>query len=88
MYKLRIGNLIVRTLGPKGGHIDSLRNQIEALHANSAAPLDPGPLPGVRARRGLSQREFSTMLSIDIDTLRNWEQGRNKRDQAAYEAIA
>ena len=33
-------------------------------------------------------RLFSAMLGIDIDTLRNWEQGRNKRDQAAFEAIA
>lgn len=39
MYRLRIGigNLIARALGAKGGYIDSLRNQIEALHANSAA---------------------------------------------------
>ena len=56
------------------------------VHTNRRRPLDPGLIPDVRARHGLSQREFS-MLGIDIDTLRNWEQGRNKPDQAALNLI-
>jgi transcriptional regulator with XRE-family HTH domain len=31
----------------------------------------------VRLRRGLFQLEFAGVLGIDIDTLQNWEQGRN-----------
>jgi putative transcriptional regulator len=41
----------------------------------------------VRARRGLSQREFAAVLGIDIDTLQNWEQGRNKPDAAALNLV-
>jgi putative transcriptional regulator len=34
-------------------------------------------------RHGLSKREFAGVLGIDIDTLQNWEQGRNRPDAAA-----
>ncbi|TVQ23105.1 MAG: helix-turn-helix domain-containing protein [Spirochaetaceae bacterium] len=30
----------------------------------------------VRARVGMTQREFSDRIGISVDTLRNWEQGR------------
>ena len=46
-----------------------------------------GGVGAVGVGNGLSQREFSAMLGIDIDTLRNWEQGRNKPDQAAITLI-
>ncbi len=42
----------------------------------------------VRARHGLSQREFAAVLGLDLDTLQNWEQGRNKPDGAALKLIA
>lgn len=32
----------------------------------------------VRSRLGLSQRQFSRLLGISIDTLQNWEQGRRE----------
>jgi putative transcriptional regulator len=41
----------------------------------------------VRARHGLSQREFAELLGIDINTLQNWEQGRNKPDAAALNLV-
>jgi DNA-binding transcriptional regulator YiaG len=41
----------------------------------------------VRIRHGLSQREFAQLLGIDIDTLQNWEQGRNKPDAAALSLV-
>ena len=31
---------------------------------------------GVRARVGMTQRDFSDRIGISVDTLRNWEQGR------------
>jgi DNA-binding XRE family transcriptional regulator len=37
----------------------------------------------LRARRGLSQREYADLLGLDIRTLQNWEQGRNRPDPAA-----
>jgi len=30
----------------------------------------------IRARVGMTQREFSDRIGISVDTLRNWEQGR------------
>ena len=37
----------------------------------------------LRARHGLSQREYADLLGIDVRTLQNWEQGRNRPDPAA-----
>ena len=42
----------------------------------------------VRARHSLSQREFAAVLGIDLDTLQNWEQGRNRPEGAALKLIA
>ena len=41
----------------------------------------------MRGRHGLSQREFADRLGLDIDTLQNWEQGRNKPDPAALSLV-
>ena len=51
-------------------------------------PLDPASIAAVRARHGLSQREFAGVLGLDIDTLQNWEQGRNRPDAAALGLIS
>ncbi|MBW4091761.1 MAG: helix-turn-helix domain-containing protein [Proteobacteria bacterium] len=48
---------------------------------------DPNAVAAVRARHGLSQREFATLLGVDVDTLRNWEQGRNRPDPAALSLV-
>jgi DNA-binding transcriptional regulator YiaG len=37
----------------------------------------------MRTRRGLSQREYADLLGLDVRTLQNWEQGRNRPDPAA-----
>jgi DNA-binding transcriptional regulator YiaG len=37
----------------------------------------------MRVRHSLSQREYAAMLGIDVRTLQNWEQGRNRPDPAA-----
>lgn len=36
----------------------------------------------VRARHGLSQQAFAAALGLDVRTPQNWEQGRNKPDDA------
>ena len=57
------------------------------VHCYRRRQLDPGLIAEVRARHGLSQREFAEVLGIDIDTLQNWEQGRNKPDIAALNLV-
>jgi DNA-binding transcriptional regulator YiaG len=37
----------------------------------------------VRDRLGLSQAEFALRFGFELDTIQNWEQGRNKPDGAA-----
>lgn len=32
----------------------------------------------IRAKYGMTQQEFSSLLGISVGTLRNWEQGRRK----------
>lgn len=57
------------------------------VHTYRRRQPDPGMIVEVRARHGLSQREFAEVLGIDIDTLQNWEQGRNKPDAAALSLV-
>lgn len=39
-------------------------------------------------RRGLSQRNFADALGLDVRTLQNWEQGRNRPDAAVLTLVA
>jgi putative transcriptional regulator len=57
------------------------------VHTYRRRRLDPGLVAQVRGRHGLSQREFAGVLGIDIDTLQNWEQGRNRPDAAALNLV-
>ena len=57
------------------------------VHTFRHRSLAPSLIADVRARHGLSQREFADVLGIDIDTLQNWEQGRNRPDQAALSLV-
>lgn len=52
------------------------------LRRRRAAPDAPDFIGAIRSRHGLSQREFAERLGIDVRTLQNWEQGRNRPDQA------
>jgi DNA-binding transcriptional regulator YiaG len=46
-----------------------------------AAPtVDPKQ---VRDSRGLSQADFARLFAFEVDTIQNWEQGRNGIDKAA-----
>jgi len=40
-------------------------------------------LAEARSKHGLSQRAFADLLGVDVRTLQNWEQGRNRPDPAA-----
>jgi DNA-binding transcriptional regulator YiaG len=68
----------------EGADIPALAADLAAMnvHTYRRRQLDPGLIMQVRNRHGLSQREFAEMLGLDVDTLQNWEQGRNRPDQA------
>jgi DNA-binding transcriptional regulator YiaG len=44
-------------------------------------------LTAVRERHKLSQREFAERLGLDVRTMQNWEQGRNRPDDAVLALI-
>jgi len=69
----------------EGADIPALAVDLAAMNilVHRRRPSDPGLIAEVRAGHKLSQREFAGVLGIEIDTLRNWEQGRNKPDAAA-----
>ena len=73
----------------EGAGIPVLAADLAAMnvHTYRRRQLDPGLIAEVRARHGLSQREFAGLLGIEIDTLQNWEQGRNKPDTAALNLV-
>jgi DNA-binding transcriptional regulator YiaG len=69
----------------EGANIPALATDLATMniHANRQRRLEAGLIAEVRTRHGLSQREFAEVLGVDIDTLQNWEQGRNRPDPAA-----
>lgn len=40
--------------------------------------VQPTSIKALRAQTGLSQAKFAELLSVDLGTLRNWEQGRRE----------
>jgi DNA-binding transcriptional regulator YiaG len=73
---------VVARLGP--GEPAEVIAQLKAIGVN-ATPIVP-PSPDVRTIRqtlGVSQAEFATRFGLELDTLRNWEQGRNQPDAPA-----
>jgi DNA-binding transcriptional regulator YiaG len=91
---LRSGHAIINRLAEthlavcrisEGADIQALATDLATMnvHTFRRRQLLPGLIAEVRARHGLSQREFADVLGIDVDTLQNWEQGRNRPDGAA-----
>ena len=73
----------------EGADIPALARDLLPLHVRAFRQrvFDSGLIAQVRARHGLSQREFAELLGIEPDTLKNWEQGRNKPDAAALKLV-
>ena len=69
--------------------IPSLAADLAALniHVHRRRAMDVKLIARVRKRHGLSQREFAELLGLDVNTLQNWEQGRNKPDAAALSLV-
>lgn len=53
------------------------------IEATVRAAPDASDPKAIRERLGLSQAEFAARFGIDLDTLQNWEQGRNRPDRTA-----
>jgi|KBSMisStaDraftv2_1062788.scaffolds.fasta_scaffold1102148_2 DNA-binding transcriptional regulator YiaG len=51
--------------------------------AARAIKLPAADVKRIREHFGLSQSEFAIRFGFEIDTVQNWEQGRNRPDQAA-----
>jgi putative transcriptional regulator len=58
--------------------------RLTGLTGRSAAKSEPEvDVRSIRALTGLSQAKFAELLSIEVSTLRNWEQGRREPTGAA-----
>jgi DNA-binding XRE family transcriptional regulator len=59
-------------------------DQLGALGVMAATLVQPAPdVRKIREAFGLSQSEFAIRFGLELDTVRNWEQGRNQPDPAA-----
>jgi DNA-binding transcriptional regulator YiaG len=60
-----------------------LKSMNVSLHRRRIIDEPTTFIAGLRARHALSQRELADALGVDVRTLQNWEQGRNRPDAAA-----
>jgi DNA-binding XRE family transcriptional regulator len=94
---LKSGHMVINRLAEtrlavcriaEGADIPALATDLAMnVHVFRRRHLEPGQIAEVRTRHGLSQREFAEVLGLDIDTLQNWEQGRNRPDPAALSLV-
>jgi hypothetical protein len=76
---------------PVDGGIDELARDLPPLnvhlHRRRSFP-EPGTfIAEVRERHNLSQHGFAAALGVDVRTLQNWEQGRNRPDAAVLTLV-
>lgn len=67
-----------------------LLEAVRDMKAGRAARCTKVQLPDAadaRARTGLSQSQFATLLGVSVRTLQNWEQGRSQPSGAAQTLI-
>lgn len=67
-----------------------LLEAVRDMKAARAARTTQVALPdaaGARARVGMSQAQFATLLGVSVRTLQNWEQGRTQPSGAAQTLI-
>jgi putative transcriptional regulator len=72
--------------------VESMTQMNEIAHGRRAPSrrfrVEPVDIKKLRARLGLSQPKFATLLHVDVGTLRNWEQGRRQPTGPARALIA
>lgn len=63
---------------------ESILHEMPKLGVKAARLRIPQADPKtIREKQGLSQPEFACLFGVDVDTLKNWEQGRNIPDGPA-----
>jgi DNA-binding transcriptional regulator YiaG len=68
----------------QSGRHAKLRAELSKLGvAARAISLPAVDVKQIREHFGLSQAEFAIRFGFEIDTVQNWEQGRNRPDQAS-----
>jgi DNA-binding transcriptional regulator YiaG len=67
-------------LAALAGDLANLNVELRRRRGTLGEALD---IAALRARYNLSQRQYADLLAIDVRTLQNWEQGRNRPDPAA-----
>jgi DNA-binding transcriptional regulator YiaG len=76
---------------PVDDGVDALAHDLAPLdvrvHRRRAVSEPDRYIAAVRERHGLSQRAFAAALGLDVRTLQNWEQGRNRPDAAVLSLI-
>jgi hypothetical protein len=76
---------------PVDGGIENLARDLLPLDVQLSRAryvADPAAfLAEVRERHKLSQRAFAAALGLDVRTLQNWEQGRNRPDAAVLTLV-
>jgi DNA-binding transcriptional regulator YiaG len=77
---------------PIDGGIDELAHDLLPLDVKllrrRQVPEPAAFVAEVRTRHNLSQRAFAAALGLDVRTLQNWEQGRNRPDAAVLSLVA
>ena len=63
----------------KGGEVGAAVHQVRVPDPDVAA---------IRAKSGLSQREFARSIGVAVGTLQGWEQGRRRPDGPARVLLA
>jgi putative transcriptional regulator len=69
----------------KDTDLPALARDLAAMNVRLSRRRAPDSAPDIaafRAAHNLSQREFADLMGIDVRTLQNWEQGRNRPDPA------
>jgi DNA-binding transcriptional regulator YiaG len=66
------------------GDVSLIAARLKALGVDAARVVLPTPdIKKIREKLGVSQAEFAVRFGLELDTLQNWEQGRNQPDPAA-----
>ena len=65
------------------GDVSLIAARLKALGADARVVLPTPDIKKIREKLGVSQTEFAIRFGLELDTLQNWEQGRNQPDPAA-----
>lgn len=84
LNRLAAGETVAREI-PNVEMLEGFLEKLKKFGVLAACPSTPQEIDvkRIRKRQGLSQKEFAIRYCIDLNTLKNWEQGRNSPDAPA-----